>query len=47
MQYYAKEMLKLEDDVPGARQWAVSLEKTMLTYFEVDADCRFESHSHE
>jgi len=47
MQYYPKETLKLVNDVPGARQWAVSLEQTMLTYFEVDPNCRFESHSHE
>ena len=47
MQYYPKEDLKLVNDVPGARQWAVSLQKTMLTYFEVDPNCRFESHTHE
>lgn len=47
MRYYPKENLKLIKDVPGARQWAVSLEQTMLTYFEVDPNCRFESHTHE
>ena len=47
MRYYPKETLCLTDDVPGARQWAVALDQTMLTYFEVDPDCRFESHSHE
>ena len=47
MRYYPKESLCLTDDVPGARQWAVSLDQAMLTYFEVDPDCRFESHSHE
>ncbi len=47
MQYYPKENLRLINDVPGARQWAVSLEQTMLTYFEVDPNCRFESHTHE
>ncbi|MBC7962225.1 MAG: cupin domain-containing protein [Steroidobacteraceae bacterium] len=46
MRYYPKENLCLTEDVPGARQWAVSLDQTMLTYFEVDPDCRFESHSH-
>ena len=46
MRYYPKESLCLTADVPGARQWAVSLDQTMLTYFEVDPDCRFESHSH-
>ncbi|MDA8428693.1 MAG: cupin domain-containing protein [Geobacteraceae bacterium] len=47
MRYYPKESLCLTHDIPGARQWAVSLDQTMLTYFEVDPDCRFESHSHE
>jgi len=41
------ELLRLRPDVPGARMWAVSLERTMLTYFEVEANSRFESHSHE
>jgi quercetin dioxygenase-like cupin family protein len=47
MRHYTKENLKLTEDVPGARQWAVSLDQTMLTYFEVDPDCHFESHSHQ
>jgi quercetin dioxygenase-like cupin family protein len=47
MKYYPKEKLKLVEDVPGARQWAVALDQTMLTYFEVDPNCRFESHAHE
>lgn len=47
IRYYPKDALKLSDDVPGARQWAVSLENTMLTYFEVDPNCTFKSHSHE
>ncbi len=47
MQYYPREKLKLMNDVPGARQWAVSLDHTMLTYFEVDPDCRFECHAHD
>ncbi len=47
MRYYPKEHLRLADDAPGTRQWAVSLDRTMLTYFEVDPHCRFESHSHE
>lgn len=41
------ELLRLRPDVPGARMWAVSLQHTMLTYFEVDPHSRFESHSHE
>ncbi|UFS71254.1 cupin domain-containing protein [Geomonas sp. RF6] len=34
-------------DVPGAKQWAVALEKTMLTYFEVAPHCTFDSHTHD
>lgn len=41
------ELLRLRPDVPGARMWAVSLEHTMLTYFEVEPRSRFESHSHK
>lgn len=41
------ELLRLRPDVPGARMWAVSLEHTMLTYFEVEPHSRFDSHSHE
>jgi len=37
----------LNDDVPGARQWAVALDKVMLTYFEIDPGCLFERHAHE
>ena len=33
MRYYPKESLCLTEDVPGARQWAVSLDQTKLTYF--------------
>lgn len=47
MRYYPKGSLRLAADVPGAGQWAVALNKTMLTYFEVDPHCRFESHTHE
>ena len=41
------ELLRLRPDVPGARMWAVSLDHTMLTYFEVEPRSRFEAHSHE
>jgi predicted GNAT family acetyltransferase len=40
-QYYPREVLQLQPDVPGARFWGVSLDKCMLTYFEV------EPHRHE
>ena len=42
-----KELLRLRPDVPGARMWAVSLQHTMLTYFEVEPRSRFEPHVHE
>lgn len=47
IQYYPKEALILSDDVTGARQWAVALKNTMLTYFEIDPNCTFICHSHE
>jgi quercetin dioxygenase-like cupin family protein len=27
--------------------WAVALERTLLTYFEVEPHCRFEMHAHQ
>ena len=47
VRHYPADLLPLHPDVPGAAMWAVALDRTMLTYFEVDPDCRFESHSHE
>jgi quercetin dioxygenase-like cupin family protein len=47
VQYFARDDLRLKQDAPGARMWAVSLEKVMFTYFEVQPDSRFERHSHE
>ncbi|OGU05837.1 MAG: cupin [Geobacteraceae bacterium GWC2_58_44] len=47
MRYFPKDSLRLNEDIRGARQWAVSLDQTMLTYFEVEPNCRFESHIHE
>ena len=45
--HYKREELQLRADVPGAEMWAVALEKTQLTYFEVKPNSRFEKHSHE
>ena len=45
--YATTELLRLQPDIPGARMWAVSLEHTMLTYFEVEPHSRFKPHSHE
>jgi amino-acid N-acetyltransferase len=47
IQYYPLEALQLKPDISGVKMWGVSLEKTMLTYFECEANCRFEKHSHE
>ncbi len=44
--YFSKKRLRLKSDVPGAKMWAVSLQRTMFTYFEVKPNCRFESHRH-
>ena len=45
--YYPADMLRLRKDVPGSVMWGVSLNRTMLTYFEVAPQSRFEPHSHE
>jgi len=47
VQYYPFEMLTLRPDVLGVRMWGVALDKTMLTYFEVNPNCRFDQHRHE
>ena len=47
VKYRTREDLELVADVPGTRMWAVALEKTMLTYFEVEPNRRFEMHVHE
>ena len=47
IKYYSKDILKLKPDVKGAKMWAVALEKTMLTYFEIESNSTFEMHCHE
>ncbi|MDA8091152.1 MAG: cupin domain-containing protein [Nitrospiraceae bacterium] len=44
---YKKDELSLKPAVPGAKMWAVSLSKSMLTYFEMDPGAVFPEHSHE
>ncbi|MEW6600490.1 MAG: cupin domain-containing protein [Nitrospirota bacterium] len=44
---FRKEDLPLRPAVPGARMWAVGLEKAMMTYFKMDPDTKFPEHSHE
>jgi amino-acid N-acetyltransferase len=41
------ELLRLRPDTPGVEMWAVSLQHTMLTFFNLAPRSRFESHSHE
>lgn len=47
VRHYRRDDLALMPDVDGARYWAVALDQTLLTYFEVDAHCNFPSHRHE
>jgi quercetin dioxygenase-like cupin family protein len=47
VRHFARGALELQSDVPGAEMWGVALEKAMLTYFEVQPNCRFEKHNHE
>ena len=44
---YPKHELPLRSNVPGAKMWAVGLEKAMLTYFEMEPNTKFPEHSHE
>lgn len=44
---YPKAQLPLRANVPGAKMWAVALEKSMLTYFEMAPDTVFPEHAHE
>ncbi|MBI5741977.1 MAG: cupin domain-containing protein [Nitrospirae bacterium] len=44
---YNNEKLSLRPNVPGAKMWAVGLDRTMLTYFEMEPDTEFPAHSHE
>ena len=44
---FRKNDLPLKPAVPGAMMWAVGLEKSMLSYFEMAPDTQFPDHSHE
>jgi quercetin dioxygenase-like cupin family protein len=46
VKYYSQEEQKLTEVIPGASMWAISLEKTQLTYFEVEPESEFELHQH-
>ncbi|MBI5634403.1 MAG: cupin domain-containing protein [Nitrospirae bacterium] len=45
--HYRRSDLSLRAAVPGAKMWAVGLEKSMLTYFEMEGNTAFPEHSHE
>ncbi len=47
LKFCTKDILRLKEDVAGARMWGVSLEKTMLTCFEVEPETLFDLHTHE
>jgi quercetin dioxygenase-like cupin family protein len=44
---YRKKDLTTKANVPGAQMWAVGLDKSMLTYFELDPNTIFPEHSHD
>lgn len=45
--YVPRTLLRLREDIPGARMWQVQMQQTMITYFEVEAGVRFETHQHD
>lgn len=46
VRHYPAGSLELRPGGPGARMWAVALDRTELTYFEVAPRSRFELHAH-
>jgi quercetin dioxygenase-like cupin family protein len=47
VQYYPKRSLILKPDFKGAKMWSVALEKTMFTYFSIEPESSFDTHSHD
>jgi len=43
---YSQNDLTLRPNVPGANMWAVALQKSMLTYFELEPNTQFPEHEH-
>src|SRR5512143_3183235 len=41
---YSQNRLPLRENVRGAKMWAVALEKSMLTYFEMEPNTIFPEH---
>lgn len=44
--YFPSGDLLLKKVFPGVKMWAVSLENTMFTYFEIESNSWIESHNH-
>ncbi|MBI5827605.1 MAG: cupin domain-containing protein [Deltaproteobacteria bacterium] len=44
---YSRDELALRPAVEGAKMWAIGLDRSMLTYFELEPDTTFPDHSHE
>jgi quercetin dioxygenase-like cupin family protein len=44
---YLNKDLLMKSNLPGALMWAVGLEKSMLTYFELEPNTVFPEHAHE
>ncbi len=45
--FFPASALRLRADDSGSRYWSVSLERTMLSYFDVPPHTRFAPHRHE
>lgn len=44
--YYTSDELNLTEVIPGASMWAITLDQTQLTYFEVKPQSHFKMHQH-
>lgn len=44
--YYPEKSLLFRPVIDGAKMWSVALNKTMLTYFEIEPNRVFEKHAH-
>jgi quercetin dioxygenase-like cupin family protein len=44
--YFPRDALRLKRAGRDARYWSVSLSQAQLTYFELEPNCRFETHQH-
>lgn len=44
--FVPRNLLPMREDIPGTQMWSVRLRNTMLTYYHVAPDVRFETHEH-